>query len=79
MISVSFVKTIKCLLNELKKEDKLYQYVYSTILLNAEEGEYLFDLDYSEFSKVFDMLDYDGFDIDIICQTGDIVTFIVKW
>lgn len=77
--SASFAKTINILLKELKNESKTYQYIFSTIISHIEENKYYFSFPYNEFVEICKVLKYNGFDIDIISQEDDEVTFIVKW
>lgn len=77
--SASFVKTISILLKELRKEKKEILYIFSTIINHCEDGEYYFDFPYPTFVELNKILDYNGFDVQIIKQVDDIVTFAVRW
>lgn len=77
--SASFAKVIKLLLDELKKNDKDSQHVFSTIIKNIETGEHYFEFEYPIFKKLNEILTYNGFDVEIIKQIDNSVIFLVKW
>ena len=81
--SVSFLKALHTILQDLKETNEVYYFIFSKILSSASDGEcevYL-DLykDEVDANSVIHNLKYNGFDVSIV-ESDDICTLIlVKW